>query len=104
MLRRFARWESEGRSFATAVVVETHGSCPRKAGARLALTDSGELVGTIGGGKVEKDVIDRAKEMLAENAPPRIMEFSMNAPRDDASGMLCGGTMTVFIEVHACES
>lgn len=100
MLRRLARWEEEGIAFVTALVVETNGSCPRKAGAMLALSETGERVGTIGGGKVEMEALETGRTMFARPPTSRLLSFSMDAPRDDATGMLCGGSMEIFLALH----
>jgi xanthine dehydrogenase accessory factor len=92
------RLAEQGRSFVLATVIETHGSCPQKPGAKLAVLENGELLGTIGGGAIEKQIVDASLELLRsdEVAPSRLLETHLTHDL----GMCCGGTMKVFLERH----
>jgi len=57
----FARWRGERRRFAMLTVVESRGSAPRKAGARMLLGATGETVGTVGGGAIEMVALEQAR-------------------------------------------
>jgi xanthine dehydrogenase accessory factor len=76
-----------------ATVVETRGSSPRKAGAKMLVYADGSICGTIGGGKTEADTIAAAGEALRQNAP-RTLAFSLT----EAHGGVCGGEVTVYLE------
>lgn len=82
-----------GRRGALATVVNVSGSVPQQPGARLLLTPDAKLVGTVGGGAVEHDVI-RALEECLKSGKPRLLELELG--RD--LGMCCGGQMSFFIE------
>jgi xanthine dehydrogenase accessory factor len=82
-----------GERAALATVVATTGSVPRHAGAKMLVRADGSLVGTIGGGRIELDVIAEARD-VAGGAPARLVERHL--VHDLA--MCCGGTMHVFIE------
>lgn len=94
---RLAELARSERRFVVATVVETGGSSPQKAGAKLVLLDDGTLLGTVGGGAIEKQVLEAAQALLAPNAPAsRLLETQLT--RD--LGMCCGGRMTVYLERH----
>lgn len=79
-----------------ATVVKTRGSTPRQAGARMAVTPSGLLAGTIGGGKTEGRVLELARGCL-EDGEPRMLEADLRGdPREIRDG-ICGGTMTIAL-------
>jgi xanthine dehydrogenase accessory factor len=81
---------------ALCTVLRTAGSTPRKSAARMLVTRSGELCGTIGGGRVEKEVFDAAKALLeqGEAATPQMLRYHLTREL----GMCCGGEMEVFVE------
>jgi xanthine dehydrogenase accessory factor len=77
-------------------VVRTAGSTPRKAAARMLVLGDGRVVGTIGGGRVEKEVTDAAVALLAEGAAarPKLLRYHLT----HELAMCCGGEMEVFVE------
>jgi xanthine dehydrogenase accessory factor len=79
-----------------ATVVRTAGSTPRKATARMLVLGDGTIRGTIGGGRVEKEVTDAAQALLAEGATARARLVRFHLTRELA--MCCGGEMEVFLE------
>ncbi|MCX7626410.1 MAG: XdhC/CoxI family protein [Candidatus Sumerlaeaceae bacterium] len=87
----------EGRRGALITIVETLGSTPRKAGAKMLVTDRGELIGTVGGGCVEADLVAFAKEVMS-HGHPQLHEIDLTAKSKDENDMLCGGKMRAFIE------
>ena len=93
-----ARLERENTPFALAHIIESHGSTPRHSGQMIVLAN-GQIFGTIGGGMVERLVIEQAIEAIAERKA-RIFQGRMARSGEDAVGADCGGTMRVFIDVH----
>src|SRR5258706_11899213 len=89
----FARWRAEGRRFAMATVIETRGFTPRKAGARMLLAEDGETAGTVGGGAIEREVLEQARALLGSGG-----SATLKRHLTQELGMCCGGEMTVFIE------
>jgi xanthine dehydrogenase accessory factor len=79
-----------------ATVVSTGGSAPREAGARMAVLPDGSIVGTVGGGILEKRVIEDALEVLRENAP-RLVRYELTQGQQGI-GAECGGRCEVFLE------
>lgn len=87
-----------GQPFALATVVHTRGSTPQKAGARLLVRADGTMVGTLGGGCLEAEVWQEAASALRHGDGPSLRDFSLSDDLAAESGMVCGGTMTVFVE------
>ncbi|HVK89209.1 MAG TPA: xanthine dehydrogenase accessory protein XdhC [Kofleriaceae bacterium] len=81
-----------GRGVAIATVIGAHGSTPRHLGARMAIAADGETWGTIGGGKIEQVVVERAREVAA-GAPAAVVR--QHLVRDLA--MCCGGSMEIAL-------
>lgn len=85
-----------GGPAALATVIGRSGSAPQVVGARLLLREGGTLVGTVGGGAIEEQVLAACRECLRDGSP-RVIKAHL--VRD--LGMCCGGTMEVFVEYLA---
>jgi xanthine dehydrogenase accessory factor len=81
---------------ALATVVESAGSAPRKAGAKMLVRGDGSILGTVGGGKVELEVIATSREVMASGAP-RTVPIALV----EENGHVCGGKLLVYIEPNA---
>lgn len=84
---------SEQTRAAICIVIETKGSTPRKQGSKMIVYQDGTIYGSIGGGTVEKEVADKAVELIASGQPAKC---TFNLEKD--LGMHCGGYMEVYIE------
>ncbi|MFP5470266.1 MAG: XdhC family protein [Bacteroidia bacterium] len=84
---------TKGINLALCVVVSTSGSTPLNAGAKMLVMESGQIHGTIGGGNLEKKVIDNAKEVL-KMKEPKLFQHNLFQQH----GMCCGGTVHIYIE------
>lgn len=91
------RVRAAGERAALATVVSTRGSTPGKETMRLLVTARGEVVGTVGGGCVESDVIELARSVL-ETDVPRRATFRLTEAETGATGLMCGGELEVFVE------
>ncbi len=89
-------WHRARRRFVLATVIETRGFTPRKGGARMLIASDGETWGTIGGGAIEREVLDRARVLLAGETSTLVKRHLTQE-----LGMCCGGEMSVFLEVIA---
>ena len=78
---------------ALCIVVDTRGSTPRKQGARMIVYADGSVYGSIGGGRVEKEVTEIALKLIASGKPSKV---TFNLEED--LGMHCGGLMEIYIE------
>ncbi|HZW83406.1 MAG TPA: XdhC family protein [Candidatus Deferrimicrobium sp.] len=87
----------QGMKAALATVIATLGSTPRKAGAQILFFPDGTSRGTIGGGCAEAEVRQQALEVI-ETGQPLLIKVNLTREVAEDSGMICGGTMEVFIE------
>jgi xanthine dehydrogenase accessory factor len=90
-------WQEEGADVAVATVIATWGSAPRGVGAKMALTASGQIAGSVSGGCVEGAVFDAGLEVLKTGLPQHL-HFGV---ADDVAwnvGLACGGSIDVFVE------
>jgi xanthine dehydrogenase accessory factor len=87
----------EGRRGAIATIVNVRGSIPSFKTAKMLVRDDGSIVGTIGGGCVEADVWQAAREVM-ESEKPRTLTFDLNQDPKYDTGLVCGGTLEIFIE------
>ncbi len=97
--RRIAELVEAGREFAVATVVATGGSSPREAGVKMLIIPGGETIGSVGGGRLEKLVIEDAAAALADGASV-LKHYALQAEHEGGIGMFCGGDVDVFIEIH----
>ena len=97
VLNDINRWQSENEAIALATVIETWGSAPRKTAAKMALTASGRIAGSVSGGCVEGAVVEAGQEALA-NARPQLLHFGVADETAWSVGLACGGKITVFVE------
>ena len=86
-----------GRNAALATIIQVRGSIPAYECAKLLVRDDGTQLGTIGGGCVEADVWQAAREVL-QREQPRRLTFHLNQDVAHDRGLICGGTLEVFIE------
>ncbi|HEY2351182.1 MAG TPA: XdhC family protein [Candidatus Acidoferrum sp.] len=82
---------------ALATIVHTNGSIPSYESSRMLVREDGSIAGTIGGGCVEADVWAAAKEVML-NETPRKMVFNLNHEARYDNGLICGGTLEIFVE------
>ena len=81
-----------------ASVAETRGSTPQRRGAKMLFFENGEVAGTVGGGCIEAEVWAEAREAM-RTGTPALHKFSLTADEASEEGMVCGGTMEIFIDV-----
>ena len=87
----------EGRRGAIATITNVRGSIPSFQTAKMLIRDDGSIAGTIGGGCVEAEVWQAAREVMEEEKP-RSLTFNLNNNPKYDTGLVCGGTLEVFIE------
>ena len=87
----------EGRRGAVATITTARGSIPSFQTAKMLVRDDGSIAGTIGGGCVEAEVWQAAREVMEEEKP-RTLTFNLNNNPKYDTGLVCGGTLDVFIE------
>ncbi|MCC6547852.1 XdhC family protein [Candidatus Sumerlaeota bacterium] len=97
LYEKVVEWARAGKRVAVVSIVQTVGSTPRKAGAKMIVTDKLEIFGTIGGGCVEADVILAARDVL-RTMKPQVVRVDIKAKNADEIDMLCGGEVTLYVE------
>jgi xanthine dehydrogenase accessory factor len=91
------RLRQEGRRGAVATIVNVRGSIPSFETAKMLVRDDGSIAGTIGGGCVEAEVWQAAREVM-ESEKARTLTFNLNQNPKYDTGLVCGGTLDIFIE------
>lgn len=91
------RLRQAGEDAALATIVATAGSTPGKEAMKLLVKADGTFVGTVGGGCLEAEVYESARQAIADRKP-RILKFQLNERDYPDSGLLCGGVVTVLVE------
>jgi xanthine dehydrogenase accessory factor len=89
--------QQAGHRGAVATIVNVRGSIPSFKSAKMLVRDDGSIAGTIGGGCVEADVWQAAREVIASEKP-RTLTFDLNQNPKYDTGLVCGGTLEIFIE------
>jgi len=95
-------WNAEGLRFATATVVKIERSAPLGPGAVLAVSEKGEVAGSVTGGCVEPAVYEEAQEVLA-GGPPRLVSYGIADEEAFEVGLPCGGTVHIFLSTVECD-
>jgi xanthine dehydrogenase accessory factor len=97
LFEEIVRMRRAGARGALATIVHTNGSIPSYESSRMLVREDGSIAGTIGGGCVEADVWAAAKEVMQKEVP-RKMVFNLNHEASYDSGLICGGTLEIFVE------
>jgi xanthine dehydrogenase accessory factor len=92
-----SRLKKEGRKGALATIIQVQGSIPSYESAKILIRDDGSMVGTVGGGCVEAEVWSVAQEVMREEKPRRL-HFNLNANPEYDNGLVCGGSLEIFVE------
>ena len=112
VLRTLLGWRAAGRRALLATVVRTWGSSPRPVGSIMALCEDGSVVGSVSGGCIEDDLIDRHTRAYAQGAttanagknhcipsgPPTFVKYGVTADEAHRFGLPCGGTLELLLE------
>jgi xanthine dehydrogenase accessory factor len=86
-----------GERVVVATVAHTRGSTPQQRGAKMLFFQNGEVAGTVGGGCIEAEVWAGAQSAM-RSGKSELHHFSLTADEASEEGMVCGGTMEIFIE------
>src|SRR5258706_14198561 len=98
VLRSAEAWRKEGRRVALGTIVKTWGSAPRPVGAMVAIRDDGQVQGSVSGGCVEDDLIDKVKAKLAGWTKPELFTYGVTNEEATRWGLPCGGTLQLVVE------
>ena len=98
LLTDIDRWRRECKRVAVARVIDIEGSGPRDPGAAMAVSNDGEVVGSVSGGCVEGAVVAEALALLAGERAPGVVTFGYSDDEAFAVGLTCGGTIHLFLQ------
>jgi xanthine dehydrogenase accessory factor len=97
IFEEIARLRKAGRKAALATIINIQGSVPSYETSKILIRDDGSILGTVGGGCVEADVWSVAQDVMREEKPRRL-HFNLNEHPDADQGLVCGGSLDIFIE------
>jgi xanthine dehydrogenase accessory factor len=97
LFEEIVRMRRAGQRGALATIVHTNGSIPSYESSRMLVREDGSSLGTIGGGCVEADVWAAAREVMHKEVPRKLV-FHLNNEATYDNGLICGGTVEIFIE------
>jgi xanthine dehydrogenase accessory factor len=104
VLRKCADWVDEGRRTLLVTVVKTWGSSPRPEGAMLAVREDGHVVGSVSGGCIEDDIVDRTRREGQRATKCEVVTYGVSADEARRFGLPCGGTLQLVLEPLTRES
>jgi xanthine dehydrogenase accessory factor len=95
--QEIVRIKAGGEEAALVTIVSATGSTPREEGTKMLVRADGSILGTIGGGSLEAQIIEEAVKVIKQGKPKRL-HFALTAKEAEEAGMVCGGELEVFIE------
>ena len=95
--KEIVRVRQQGDIGALATIIWVKGSTPRAEGSKMLVRSNGSILGSIGGGCMEADIWKAAMDVIKEKAP-KVLDFDLTGREDTPEGLICGGTMQVFVE------
>lgn len=98
VLDAVCRWANDGQRFALVTVARTWGSAPRPAGSMMALRADGKVSGSVSGGCIEQDLIERILDGGFDSTTPFLVKYGVTKEEAHRFGLPCGGTMELMIE------
>ncbi|MBE0613955.1 MAG: XdhC family protein [Burkholderiales bacterium] len=98
VIRNASSWHKAGHAVVLATVVKTWGSAPRPLGAMLAIRDDGQVSGSVSGGCVEDDLIERVREHRLAGDKPEVATYGVSKEQADRFRLPCGGTLQLVLE------
>ena len=104
VLRKSAQWVDEGRRVLLVTVVKTWGRSPRPEGAMLAVREDGHVVGSVSGGCIEDDIVERTRREGVRATKCEVVTYGITADEAHRFGLPCGGTIQLVLEPLSRES
>ncbi|MGH8616646.1 MAG: XdhC family protein [Burkholderiales bacterium] len=98
VLKGAAGWLAAGRRATLVTVVRTWGSAPRPVGALAAIRDDGHVLGSVSGGCVEDDLIEKVRAHGLAGGKPEVVTYGVTADQAARFGLPCGGTLQLVLE------
>ena len=104
VLRTAEAWRKSGERVALGTIVKTWGSAPRPIGAMVAIRGDGQIVGSVSGGCVEDDLVEKVREKFAAASKPELITYGITNQEATRWGLPCGGTLQLVLEPLSEES
>jgi xanthine dehydrogenase accessory factor len=104
VLKTASAWQKAGRGATLATVTKTWGSAPRPVGAMLVIRDDGHVIGSVSGGCIEDDMIDKVKNRVLAHGKPEVTTYGVSAEQAQRFNLPCGGTLQLVLEPVTAES
>lgn len=98
VLRKSIEWLAAGHRLALATVVQTWGSAPRPLGSWLVIREDGQVIGSVSGGCVEDDLIDRVRGEILAQTRPQVVRYGVTQDEAARFGLPCGGSVRIVVE------
>src|SRR6266481_3088179 len=98
VLRTAEGWRKEGRRAALGTIVKTWGSAPRPVGAMVAIRDDGQIIGSVSGGCVEDDLVEKVAAGNLASSRPELATYGVKTEDAQRWGLPCGGTLQLVFE------
>ena len=98
VLRQVSQWCTDGRRVALGTITRTWGSAPRPPGSVVAIRDDGLVTGSVSGGCIEDDLIDKAREGVLTTGLPQVVRYGIDADAAHRFGLPCGGLIELVLE------
>ena len=97
LLTDIERWRAGGERVCVATVIATRRSAPRPIGSSFAISESGQLAGSVSGGCVESEIYQEAQQVF-EDGEPKVLSYGIADEEGWTVGLPCGGEIDVFLE------
>lgn len=97
VLRHALQWLGDARPW-LCTIVRTLGSSPRQVGSLVAISDDGRQVGSVSGGCVEEDLLERLRAGVYSGERPELVEYGVSAEENERLGLPCGGRLTLLLQ------
>jgi len=96
--RQVATWTAAGHGVVLGTITRTWGSAPRPPGSAVAIRDDGLVAGSVSGGCIEDDLIDKAREGVLAAGKPKVVRYGIDADAAHRFGLPCGGLIELVLE------
>ena len=98
VMRQAAAWQAQGHRVVLGTITRTWGSAPRPPGSSVAIRDDGLVAGSVSGGCIEDDLVDKARNDALVSGVPRVVRYGIDADAAHRFGLPCGGLIELVLE------
>ena len=97
LIENLLKLKADGLAFVVATIIQHGGSTPRSSGAKMIVLNDAKIIGTIGGGKLEADAIEKAVNVI-KDGPSQVIDYQFSGADAAAMDMICGGNARVLLD------